>query len=151
MRKLSLIAVLSASIAFGGQASAIVALPTTTFSFTGFCIDCSQQAGGPITTQAQLTLANYTLGSQITANNFVSFTYDGSNLVDATTIADAMMVSAASLTILCRERSASTSTVPMRIFLLIYGWDLGIRARAARCRLWHYRNLQPASGSFAST
>ncbi|MDR3439438.1 PEP-CTERM sorting domain-containing protein [Telmatospirillum sp.] len=33
-----------------------------------------------------ITLANYTLGNNITADNFVSFTYDGSNLLPKYTI-----------------------------------------------------------------
>jgi len=55
----------------------------TTFDFTGKCTDCSG------TVSAQLTLQNYTLGMPITigaGGNFVSFTFDGSNLDPAFTI-----------------------------------------------------------------
>jgi len=59
-----------------------VPVSTETFDFTGKCSDC---AG---TVSAQLTLQNYTLGDPITSGagaNFVSFTYDGSNLLPAFT------------------------------------------------------------------
>ncbi len=47
----------------------------TTFYFSGVCSDCSG------TGQGQLVLQNYNLGDTITSSNFVSFTYDGTNLV----------------------------------------------------------------------
>jgi hypothetical protein len=48
---------------------------TTTFNFSGTCTDCSGTA------TATLVLAgSYTLGTPITSSNFVSFTYNGTNL-----------------------------------------------------------------------
>jgi hypothetical protein len=52
---------------------------TVTYQFTGVCTDCS----GDVT--AQLTLQDYTPGTDI-GSAFVSFTYDGSNLVSSFTI-----------------------------------------------------------------
>jgi hypothetical protein len=46
----------------------------TTFTFHGTCSDCSGTA------TATLVLSNYTLGQAITGANFVSFTYNGTNL-----------------------------------------------------------------------
>jgi hypothetical protein len=48
---------------------------TITFNFSGTCSDCSGTA------TASLVLAGgYTLGTPITSSNFVSFTYNGTNL-----------------------------------------------------------------------
>ncbi len=48
---------------------------TTTFNFSGTCTDCIGTA------TATLVLAGgYALGTPITSSNFVSFTYNGSNL-----------------------------------------------------------------------
>ncbi|HUK07671.1 MAG TPA: PEP-CTERM sorting domain-containing protein [Stellaceae bacterium] len=70
-------------------AKAIPIVSTATFDFTGDCTDCAAHAGTPTyIVSAQLTLQNYTLGDSITAGpsgNFVSFTYDGSNLQAAFT------------------------------------------------------------------
>ena len=51
-----------------------VALGNTTFSFSGVCSDCTGDG------TATLVLQNYTLGTSITGDNFVSFSYS-SNLV----------------------------------------------------------------------
>ena len=48
---------------------------TSTYYFTGTCTDCSGIVHG------ELSLSNYVLGSPITSSNFVSFHYDGSDLV----------------------------------------------------------------------
>lgn len=53
---------------------------TTTYNFVGNCSDCEG------TGKAHLTLQNYTAGSTIELSNFVSFTYDGTNLLSAYTI-----------------------------------------------------------------
>lgn len=55
----------------------------STFTFTGQCTDCNGTATG------SLVLQNYTLGQQIGDLNFVSFTYNGTNLFNAITIAAA--------------------------------------------------------------
>jgi len=54
---------------------------TTTYNFSGQCTDCNGTA------TAQLTLlSSYVLGTSITTSNFVSFHYDGTNLISAFTI-----------------------------------------------------------------
>lgn len=52
----------------------------TTFEFTGQCSDCNGSAA------AQLEVRNYIDGTSLTATNFVSFTYDGTNLLNPFTI-----------------------------------------------------------------
>lgn len=81
----------------GAPAHATAVVDTTTFYFSGNCVDCAAAAGSkayPVT--AELTLMNYTLGQDITAGvdgNFVSFTYNGSNLVDPFTVINGEFVS----------------------------------------------------------
>jgi len=58
------------------HASAI-SISTQTFEFTGACIDCTGTA------TASLVLQNYTLGNGITNSNFVSFTYNPTDLIPA--------------------------------------------------------------------
>lgn len=78
-------------------AHATAVVDTTTFYFSGNCVDCAAAAGSrayPVT--AELTLLNYTLGQDIVAGdggNFVSFTYNGSNLVDPFTVLNGEFVS----------------------------------------------------------
>lgn len=65
---------------WGAQAVAVV--NTTTFNFSANCVDCAegaQQEAYGVT--AHLTLQNYVQGNSIQSSNFVSFTYDGSNLL----------------------------------------------------------------------
>jgi hypothetical protein len=59
--------------AFGGL------IATTMYDFTGTCNvgDCGGSAGAT----AQLVLQNYTLGNALASDNFVSFTYDGTDEV----------------------------------------------------------------------
>lgn len=52
----------------------------STFMFAGQCSDCAGTATG------SLVLQNYALGQQIGDANFVSFTYNGTNLFGAYTI-----------------------------------------------------------------
>jgi hypothetical protein len=56
------------------------------YQFTGDCFDC---AGKGV---AQLTLTGYTPGNDILVSNFVSFTYDGSNLINPFTITQSDIV-----------------------------------------------------------
>jgi len=63
---------------FAGSAHAIE--KGTTFYFYGKCKDCKGTA------EAQLTLGDYTLGESIDSTDFVSFTYDGTNLLAGFTI-----------------------------------------------------------------
>ena len=51
------------------------------YDFSGTCSDCTGTA------TAELTLTgDYTLGSTLSSSNFISFHYDGTNLVSAFTI-----------------------------------------------------------------
>jgi MYXO-CTERM domain-containing protein len=62
-------------VALAVTESSSAAPSTTTFNFSGTCSDCSGTA------TASLVLAgSYTLGTPITSSNFVSFTYNGTNL-----------------------------------------------------------------------
>lgn len=65
-------------LAASGSAQA-VALPSTatTYDFSGTCSDCNG------TGRAHLTLENYTQGNPIDISNFVSFSYEGTNLLGA--------------------------------------------------------------------
>jgi hypothetical protein len=80
----SLLSAITATIAVSltpGLASAGVPVPTlTTFDFTGKCTDCAGTAS------AQLVVQNYLLGTQFSPPEFVSFHYDGTNLLPAFTI-----------------------------------------------------------------
>jgi MYXO-CTERM domain-containing protein len=55
--------------------SSSAAPATTTFNFSGRCSDCSGTA-----TASLVLVGSYTLGTPITSSNFVSFTYNGTNL-----------------------------------------------------------------------
>jgi hypothetical protein len=75
-----------------GPASAIIVIPPpviTVYDFTGICTDCIGQG------KAELSLSDYTLGDPITQANFVSFHYDGTNLLSPFTInnADVLYIS----------------------------------------------------------
>jgi hypothetical protein len=72
-------------LAFASQSANAVAVVNQTFYISANCIDCAQVAEQPsFGVSAVLTLAGgYQLGDAINAENFVSFTYSGSNLVDA--------------------------------------------------------------------
>ena len=71
MSKLPLI-VVAGALAFGSPLAARAS--TTTFDFTGTCVDCGVN-GLPDTANATLVLSNYTLGSFLNLLNFSSFTY----------------------------------------------------------------------------
>ena len=57
------------------QAQATTIAPLSTFYFSGHCSDCA----GDVT--ARLVLQNYSQGNTLNPTEFVSFTYDGSNLL----------------------------------------------------------------------
>ena len=67
---------------FSLQAQAVAVAPpaSSTFYFSGHCLDCV----GVVT--ARLVLKNYFQGTPINPAEFVSFTYDGSNLLPAYSI-----------------------------------------------------------------
>jgi len=70
------IALLSSSSAM----ATVVAPSNYTFDFTGTCTDCRGTAN------AVLQVKNYVLGGSLSTSNFVSFTYEGTNLLRAYTI-----------------------------------------------------------------
>jgi hypothetical protein len=65
---------LTALAALIGFAAAAAPASATTFTFSGLCFDCTGTGTGT------LEVKNYTLGSTLTAANFVSFSYT-SNLL----------------------------------------------------------------------
>jgi hypothetical protein len=69
-----------------GTAANASAILLSIFDFTGTCSDCTGSVS------AVLTLSNYTLGSNITTSNFVTLTYNGSNLLSPFTITDAEVI-----------------------------------------------------------
>ena len=75
---------------FGPQAQAAVVLPPpvfSTFNFSGNCEDCALAAELPFyAVTARLVLQDYFQGNTISAANFVSFNYGGSNLLSAYSI-----------------------------------------------------------------
>ena len=90
-----LVPVLTASLigllSLPAQAIAIAPPPPpplfSTLFFSGNCEDCADALGRPnFAVTAKLVLQNYLKGSEIAAINFVSFSYDGSNLLHAYTI-----------------------------------------------------------------
>jgi hypothetical protein len=74
-----------AALVIAALASALPASASTiSYDFTGACSDCY---GGSGNAYGTLVLsATYTPGSPITTSNFVSFTYDGTNLLGPFTI-----------------------------------------------------------------
>lgn len=91
-------AMMSLGLGLHSPVQAAIVNTTTTFYFTGNCVDCAQTAQSQgYTVTAELTLLNYTLGQTISAGdsgNFVSFTYNGSNLVDPFTVMNGEFVNA---------------------------------------------------------
>ena len=77
-------------IASVGPAYAIPA-PDTTYYFSGQCSDCAGTA------QAELVLQGYTFGSSISQSNFVSFTYNGTNLIPGPVVVTATDLLASSV------------------------------------------------------
>jgi MYXO-CTERM domain-containing protein len=80
MRNRSVVLTLAAVTLGLSQISSGAFSTVTTYNFTGTCSDCSG------TGTATLTLGNYTLGQPITTSNFISLTYNGTNLQGAFTI-----------------------------------------------------------------
>ena len=75
-----------------------------TFTFTGACTDCYD---GHASVSATLVLSNYTLGSAIGVGNFVSFTYNGSDLILPFTVTRQLPASA-----LLHQAHCQTSLAP---------------------------------------
>jgi len=73
-------ALVTSGAVFSVPASAAVISPQI-FNFSGDCSDCTGTGTGTLT----LT-SDYTLGSELTSSNFISFTYNGSDLQDPFTI-----------------------------------------------------------------
>lgn len=75
---------LASTLVMTGMASkaSAVTVASFTFNFSGDCTDCSVVAGSPIGAFAQLTLrGTYFPGQPITSATFLSFHYDGTNLI----------------------------------------------------------------------
>jgi PEP-CTERM motif len=85
LRKTMMGAVAGAAILVSGAFTTLEAQVFSTWNFTGNCKDCAIAAGTPTyAVTATLTLQDY-LGGALADENFVSFTYDGSNLFQAFT------------------------------------------------------------------
>ena len=81
MRKSLLLASAMVMAGIAGAASATT-VGSFTYYFSGACTDCSVVAGSPIGALAELTLrGTYVPGQQITSATFLSFHYDGTNLI----------------------------------------------------------------------
>jgi len=97
-RVVSVTFLLTAVLASVGPLKATQIIPQTipaneVYSWSGVCTDCSME-----NVTGTLTLGGtYTLGSEITTSNFVSFSYSGSNLLSPFTILDSEVVSIAGL------------------------------------------------------
>jgi hypothetical protein len=76
--------VLAAAISLPGLASAsTVGVAETTFYFYGNCEDCAAAAGSAaFPVSGELVLLDYIQGNPISNENFVQFSYSGSNLLD---------------------------------------------------------------------
>ena len=76
--------------------SAASAVPIiTAYEFTGNCIDCAKAANvDTFEIFATLELQDYSLGTRLNTDNFYSFTYWGSNLVEGFTITEVLWDSA---------------------------------------------------------
>lgn len=82
------IAVAALAIAglFSVPAQASVVANYSTYSFSGNCVDCAVTAGTDnYAVSASLTLKDYTYGDEFGLDNFVSFSYSGSNLISSYT------------------------------------------------------------------
>jgi hypothetical protein len=76
--------VLAAAISLPGLASAsTVGVGETTFYFSGNCEDCAAAAGSAsFPVSAELVLLDYVQGNPLSIENFIQFSYSGSNLLD---------------------------------------------------------------------
>lgn len=85
LRKTMMGAVAGAAILVSGAFATLEAQVLSVWNFTGNCTDCAIAAGtSTYAVSATLTLQDY-LGGALADENFVSFTYDGSNLFQAFT------------------------------------------------------------------
>jgi len=96
-RSLPVTLLLIAVLASVGPLTATQIVPQVTlaneiYSWSGVCSDCTGTVTGTLTLSP-----TYTLGSEITTSNFVSFSYSGSNLLSPFTILDSEVVSIAGL------------------------------------------------------
>ena len=81
-KTVAVLACLSGGFGISSAAHASVVLPDTTYYITANCEDCAAFANQPFyEVNAELTLSDYTEGTGITGDNFVSFFYAGSNLI----------------------------------------------------------------------
>lgn len=76
-------------LGLAGQAQAVVAVTPvlTSYGWSGLCSDCTSIGDpGSNAVSGMLVLQDYTPGDVIDSNNFVSFSYSGSNLVHPFTV-----------------------------------------------------------------
>ena len=71
------LATLMTGVALASMPARADPMSVSTFDFSGICSDCATVGN------AELTLSNYTLGDAISAANFVSFAYAGTDLLPA--------------------------------------------------------------------
>lgn len=82
----------AASLILATPAQASLVASTTTFSFTGNCIDCAiaaHTASYDVTGTLVLQGENFNLGQKVGQSYFVSFSYGGSNLLAPYTVTSA--------------------------------------------------------------
>ncbi len=88
-RRAALIAASTVFLGMTQQAAATTVAPLSVFQFNANCTDCATAAGsGSFAVSGTLSLIDYALGDAITINNFHSFVYNGSNLVDSYTVGE---------------------------------------------------------------
>ena len=73
---------IAAAVVMGGLSVAVPADASVVWSFTGNCEDCAAAAGTQMyEVTAELELTDYVEGTALSDENFVSFSYSGSNLM----------------------------------------------------------------------
>ncbi len=115
---------LALGVATAAQAAASI---TNTYYFDGACADCTAPGGGSNTVTGTLTLSNYIQGDVIYAGNFVSFTYNGSNFVNAFT---AEAVGSDSLNAASFVSGSMTNIPGFNDFLVVFGDGLFFQTNA---------------------
>lgn len=81
------------TLAAAPEPASAVNISTVEYGFTGYCTDCTAVIGSSVFAHAQLTVADYVPGTPFANSNFVSFTYDGTNLESAFTIISGNLLS----------------------------------------------------------
>ena len=122
-------------ISLPAQAIAVAPPVLSTLFFSGNCEDCAFALQRPnFAVTAKLILQNYLQGNPITTANFVSFSYDGSNLLDPYSILSSsspLMVSG-HISFALPTANVFHVTGANRYFDLLIGgrWDTGVTSSA---------------------